>query len=174
MHKQEAKRASFQLGVIESLQRLTSSHRTADVESISALGALIASTDTDLEAQAFREERSAAAAEHIVSAMSILAPLLKGRLFVGQQLPGKPSFHARWQQRLCIVAGPRSAVPAEHKDAPRDNTPTTPAPLRGVSAGGGGGGGGGSGGGGGARYGARGAGGAAAAGGGGGGGATAA
>ena len=51
MHKQEAKRASYQLGVIESLQRLTSNHRTADVESINALGALIASTDTDLEAQ---------------------------------------------------------------------------------------------------------------------------
>ena len=72
-----------------------------------------------------------------VASPSSLHSSLQGRLYVGQQLPGKPAFHARWQQRLCIVAGPRGAVPAEHRDPPRDNTPTTPAPLRGVSAGGG-------------------------------------
>ena len=62
------------------------------------------------EAQAFREERGAAAARssHSVSAMSILSPDLKGCPLVGQQLPGKPAFHARWQRRFCIVVGGRN------------------------------------------------------------------
>ena len=39
LHKQEAKRAAFQLGVLERLQSLTQRHRDADLEGNRALGA---------------------------------------------------------------------------------------------------------------------------------------
>jgi len=71
-------------------------------------GALIANTDPDLEQQQFQQARAAEEAATggssgghgggMVSAMSLLSPVCKGRLLVGQQLPGKPAYTARWHR----------------------------------------------------------------------------